>query len=856
MLVLLRQGLAALVSGVALMAFAPSAVGATFTVNSTADDIDANNFAGDGTCDTVAGDPVVCTLRAAIQEANAMAVNPGPDLINFDPVFTGNMATSTIVTTGTEPVITETATIDGNDCPAASAFKPCVGFQAAGTAVQGLIVGADNVVIRGLAITNGGPGLSVQAGADNVTIAGNWFGLKLDETAGANNRGLEVFGSAVPAGDEDTVGGETPADRNVFAHNNDDGLRLTGADDVTIKGNYFGTKPDGTTPAPNGTLIGHDNIEVGSVGGNANLAMNNTIGGTQNAAQLATPECDGPCNVIANSPQGIDLETEGVMGEGSAAGATTIKGNFIGLDVTGETAAPNAFRGIQAGLSNTANNPVTVGGMDPGDRNVIAGNAGGGLLAKGGVTVQNNYFGSNSQGDAAIPNLGTVVGDATVGEIANPSTVVGNRFAGNGVSGGRLFVKDETTMTGNVFGIGTGGEVLAPAGTAITDVGNPFGENGNQIGGPNPGDGNTIGNVSGAAPALLINGDDNQVRGNLIGVTSNGMAVPNTGPGIRITNTSQLDPAIDNTIGGNTQQEENVISNSGGDAIELVDDDSLGAINNSGNAILRNRGTNNGVGANDLFIDLRTDTAGDGPGNPVGTGPNAAIQAPGLTEPTTTQMSGSGGNGNTVRVFKTFAEMNDDIRGFAETTGSVTVAGGTWTATFAPPLPTGQCLSANQTDLAGNSSELAQPSLSIGDPCDVTGPTVTINSGPSGTTNDPTADFAFSSEANSTFECRVDGAPFAPCQDPSGPTGTHTSAPLADGPHTFDVRGTDEIGNLGPVASRAFTVNTTPPPVVYPPALTTPPTTTPAPAPAKKCKKKKRKRGAAAAKRCKRKKRR
>ena len=24
--------------------------------------------------------------------------------------------------------------------------------------------------------------------------------------------------------------------------------------------------PDGTTPAPNGTLIGHDNIEVGSVG--------------------------------------------------------------------------------------------------------------------------------------------------------------------------------------------------------------------------------------------------------------------------------------------------------------------------------------------------------------------------------------------------------------------------------------------------------------------------------------------------------------------------------------------------------------------------------------------------------------
>lgn len=53
-----------------------TASAATFTVDSTADDGDNN--AGDGTCDDGAGN---CTLRAAIEEANALM---GADTINFD----------------------------------------------------------------------------------------------------------------------------------------------------------------------------------------------------------------------------------------------------------------------------------------------------------------------------------------------------------------------------------------------------------------------------------------------------------------------------------------------------------------------------------------------------------------------------------------------------------------------------------------------------------------------------------------------------------------------------------------------------------------------------------------------------
>ena len=84
---------------------------------------------------------------------------------------------------------------------------------------------------------------------------------------------------------------------------------------------------------------------------------------------------------------------------------------------------------------------------------------------------------------------------------------------------------------------------------------------------------------------------------------------------------------------------------------------------------------------------------------------------------------------------------------------------------------------------------------------DTVPPTTTI-SGPSGTTNDPTPTFGFSSEPGSTFECKLDSGPYATCSPPK------TTAHLADGSHTLKVRATDPADNLGPEASRTFTVDT------------------------------------------------
>src|SRR5262245_13428419 len=98
---------AMLAAGCLLAARLPAAQAATFTVNSTADAVDAHP--GDGLCATATH---VCTLRAAIQEANALA---GADIINVPAgMFTLTLAgvDEDAATTG-DLDITEDLTLTG-----------------------------------------------------------------------------------------------------------------------------------------------------------------------------------------------------------------------------------------------------------------------------------------------------------------------------------------------------------------------------------------------------------------------------------------------------------------------------------------------------------------------------------------------------------------------------------------------------------------------------------------------------------------------------------------------------------------------------------------------------------------------
>lgn len=107
-------------------------------------------------------------------------------------------------------------------------------------------------------------------------------------------------------------------------------------------------------------------------------------------------------------------------------------------------------------------------------------------------------------------------------------------------------------------------------------------------------------------------------------------------------------------------------------------------------------------------------------------------------------------------------------------------------------------------DLAGNADQSpATRTFTV----DATPPETTIDSGPAGATTSTDAQFSFSSsEAGSSFQCRLDGGTWSACTSPKSYSG------LAVGPHTFEVFATDQAGNAdASPASRSWTVESAPP---------------------------------------------
>src|SRR5205807_2609127 len=155
--------------------------------------------------------------------------------------------------------------------------------------------------------------------------------------------------------------------------------------------------------------------------------------------------------------------------------------------------------------------------------------------------------------------------------------------------------------------------------------------------------------------------------------------------------------------------------------------------------------------------------------------------------------------GAVVRVYRTASTSGatgpQDVIAYAgQATADVS---GNWTLTCPSAgcevgLPGAGQVTANQTTTSGDSSEMADPksypdltpatrSFTV----DATAPETKIDSGPAAgaPTADRTPTFGFSAnDAGATFRCRLDGAAFGPC---NGPGRTHTSAALADGPHSF-----------------------------------------------------------------------
>ena len=375
--------------------------------------------------------------------------------------------------------------------------------------IGGTVAGARNVIsdngyANGTGLFDPYGDLVINSGAFNNTVEGDYIGTDSTGTSSLApssgvNFGVHIYGTA----NNNLIGGSVAGARNVISGNawgiviNDDGTTAN-----TIAGNYIGTDKNGQ-----GSLGSSYGIHVFSSG--------NIIGGT-------TP---GAGNLISgNFAAGIQLDSEGF---GTCAN-NLVEGNFIGTNSTGTAPGTGPQNdGIDLGFGPLQATGNTIGGSAPGAGNVISGNTGSGIAIGGdGNLVAGNFIGTDVIGTLAVPNgfFGVHIFGASNNTIGGTDPGDRNVISGNNAGGVGIgdvpgsSVPDTTTnyILGNLIGTDVSGALpLGNVGPGIDVAGDS-----NTVGSPGAG-GNTIAFNSGDGVVVTsrYNGlpvTGNTIRGNLV----------------------------------------------------------------------------------------------------------------------------------------------------------------------------------------------------------------------------------------------------------------------------------------------------------------------------------------------------
>ncbi|MEM9132633.1 MAG: hypothetical protein AAGE88_09845 [Actinomycetota bacterium] len=412
---------------------------------------------GNGICATPAGD---CTLRAAMQEANAF---PGHVTILFDIPGTGP---HTIQLVSNLPATTDDAgvTIDGySQAGAAPNTDPLISNAVIMVEIRGngaanhdaLKIRSDNNVIQGLAVYDARRPIWVFGASDNRFV-GNFIGTDATGTFATNvlaptAHGIHMEGQSA----RNVIGTAAPADRNVVSGNARHGIGIWhhNSDDNTIQNNIVGLAPDGVTPLPNAK----HGIDV-------NFGAARTIVGGLGS---------GEGNLVsANLDSGIEVSHNPLDNQGSLRlMATQVLGNRVGTYADGESfdvAIENYNTGvyIEDGVNDTVVEGNIIGNNGKGGVRVLNGGSNG---VTTGTVIRNNWIGVSPSG-VAMPNgqVGVSVESSTT--TVGPGNVIGYN-AGPGVFSSE-FDALSNTVTQNAMVANTGlGIDLSPLGTNANDAG-------------------------------------------------------------------------------------------------------------------------------------------------------------------------------------------------------------------------------------------------------------------------------------------------------------------------------------------------------------------------------------------------
>jgi parallel beta-helix repeat protein len=422
---LLSLAILALAQLALLTPTAALAGGETFPVNSDGDDYDAGP---DCICMTGGG---VCTLRAAIEEANNCS---GPQKI----IFTSAMS---ITPTTALPAITGDGTIiDASD--QWTTFGP---YE-----VPGVVLDGNNGSFSGLAIN----------GAHDCAI----YGLQIMRFG---HHGVYVYG-----GSTDNKVGETGLhQRNVISRNGANGVRI---EDVAsqrnvVKGNYVGTNPSGVAGLWDGVPDwgnAHHGVSVWDASGNKireNLIADN---GWSGATMDNVPDGQIVSNQIGmdlngdplpNSYYGVHLGNGALMVE---LYNNEIAFNARGVHVEGGSHATLLIDTIYSNTASLMTPPhgggiLVTGGSHATVRyaDIYSNTAdyGGGIAVENGATldVDNSTIRQNlAQGDPGdtVAGGGVYVYQASVELLDNE--VAGNSATGSSVaSGGGIYLSHATSSS-------------------------------------------------------------------------------------------------------------------------------------------------------------------------------------------------------------------------------------------------------------------------------------------------------------------------------------------------------------------------------------------------------------------------
>lgn len=311
-----------LVAALAGALTAQDAAAATYVVTQTGD--------AAGTCTTN------CTLRQAIQSANANCGSDPAPVITFNIPGTGpfviSPATSLAFACGS---VAMNATVDGTTQPGYQPTTDPNGFNAAGIriVIDGAALSGGNLLtvnnfpygssltVVGLELRNHASGTALNG---NVRLRGSYVH--------GNAFGMDPFGFS--ASNRAVVGGGGLANRNLFRANSITAIDISYGGYVDIVDNLVGLDPSGAVPSPNGgegiVLEGAVDVTI-----RQNYVAGNNSSGIRVSSTTSTP-------IIMISQNKIGLTPAG----GTAPNSTGVKVDSSDVQVLDNIIAGNDDNGV------------------------------------------------------------------------------------------------------------------------------------------------------------------------------------------------------------------------------------------------------------------------------------------------------------------------------------------------------------------------------------------------------------------------------------------------------------------------------------------------------------------------------